>query len=113
MSTIINLHCWVHGDDPGCIFPVEIASTKTVGNLKDAIKEKKQPALNHLPADTLILWKVSIPSHQSIHENLDKLQASLNEAAQLSPTDELSEVFSEPLTPKHIHVIVKSPTLGE
>ena len=59
MSTTINLHCWVHGDDSGRIFSVEIAATKTVGVLEKAIKDKKQHGFGHVD-DTLVLWKVSI-----------------------------------------------------
>jgi hypothetical protein len=50
----------VLGDnDRSRVFPVEIANNKTIGALKDAIKEKKKPAFDHVPADTLDLWKVS------------------------------------------------------
>lgn len=42
MSTLLQLNCWVLGDDPNRIFPVEIAGTKTVGSLKKAIKDENQ-----------------------------------------------------------------------
>ncbi len=38
-----------------------IAANKSVGSLKDAVKEKKKPEFDHVSADTLVLWKVSIP----------------------------------------------------
>jgi hypothetical protein len=31
MSNILELNCWVIGDEPHNIFPVEVASSKTVG----------------------------------------------------------------------------------
>ena len=110
---VTRLNCLVLGEPCNRIFPVEIASTKTVGDLKKAIKVEKQPALNHVPADTFILWKVSISPNQTVPLNLDELQVDAHDITLLSPTDGLSEVFSESLAPKDIHVIVKSPTLGE
>lgn len=40
MDEILSLHYLVLGDTPGRIFPVEIASTKSVAALKDAIKDE-------------------------------------------------------------------------
>jgi hypothetical protein len=48
MSNILELNCWVLGDDPCRIFPVEVASSKTVGYLKKAIKDEKKHVLNDL-----------------------------------------------------------------
>ena len=59
MSDTLNLNCWVLGDDPKRIFPVKIAKRKTVGGLKDAIKDKKKPEFDDYAADSLDLWKVS------------------------------------------------------
>jgi Crinkler effector protein N-terminal domain len=110
---VTRLNCLVLGEPRNRIFPVKIASTDTVGDLKDAIKEKKQLAFQHIDADSVVLWKVSISPNQTVPLNLDELQVDANDITLLSPTDGLSEVFSESLAPKDIHVIVKSPTLGE
>src|ERR1700720_5055208 len=56
---MLNLNCWVHGDEPQNVFPVKIARDETVGALKKAIKEEKKPLFDHIPADSLELWKVS------------------------------------------------------
>ncbi|KAI0247811.1 hypothetical protein BJV78DRAFT_1285241 [Lactifluus subvellereus] len=77
------------------------------------IKKEKEVAFQHLDADALDLWKISIPPHQTVPLNLDYLQVNLNDVTLLLPIDELSEVFSESVAPKHIHVIVKSPTLAQ
>ena len=42
------------------MFPVDIAKEKSVGTLKDTIKDKKKPDFDHIPADKLTLWKVSL-----------------------------------------------------
>src|ERR1700730_12841788 len=60
MSDMLQLWCWVDGDDHKHTFPIEITGSKTIGELKKAIKKEKEPAFDHLPADTLTLWKVSI-----------------------------------------------------
>ena len=39
---LITLNCWVFADDPDRVFPVDIDPGKSVGALKDAIKEKKK-----------------------------------------------------------------------
>ena len=50
-------------DDPHQhIFRVTLRGDRTVGNLKDAIKLKKKPELDHLAADALILYKVLMPA---------------------------------------------------
>jgi len=58
---MLNLNCWVIGDDPKRVFSVEIAKTKTVAALKKAIKEdpSSKRDLNDIDAKYLDLWKVS------------------------------------------------------
>jgi hypothetical protein len=58
-DSLLNLNCWVHGDEPQNVFTVKIPKTDNVSTLKDAIKEKKKPLFDHIPADSLELWKVS------------------------------------------------------
>ena len=58
-DSLLNLNCWVHGDELQNVFPVKIARDETVGALKKAIKEEKKPLFDHIPADSLELWKVS------------------------------------------------------
>jgi len=58
MSNTLELNCWVLGDDPRSVFPVEIASSKTVGFLKEAIKDKTKCAFDDIDAKSLNLWKV-------------------------------------------------------
>jgi hypothetical protein len=47
------LNCFVDGDLPNHTFPVEILKSKNVGILKDLIKEKKAPYLDHVAASDL------------------------------------------------------------
>jgi hypothetical protein len=60
MSDMLNLNCWVLGDDPRRVFPVKIAGSETVGGLKKAIKEdpSSKGDFNGIDAKYLDLWKV-------------------------------------------------------
>ena len=59
MSNVLELNCWILGDDSRRVFPVKISSSETVGYLKKAIKDEKKPKLDAITADSLDLWKVS------------------------------------------------------
>lgn len=52
-----KLFCWVLGGFGGP-FPVDIGASKTVGDLKNAIKKVKVHAFAEIDADSLNLWKV-------------------------------------------------------
>jgi hypothetical protein len=62
MSNMLNLNCWVLGDDPQRVFSVKVAKSETVGALKEAIKESPSSKgdFNDIDAKYLDLWKVSI-----------------------------------------------------
>ena len=45
MPNMLALNCLVSGDNLDHIFTIEIANTKNVSALRDAIKKNKQPAL--------------------------------------------------------------------
>ena len=111
MSSTLNLNCLVLGDDASRVFPVEIANSKTVGDLRDAIKDKKRPAFDHVPADTLVLWKVSILVNRSLTQNLSN--RTLGDESSLLPVDELSEVFLNSPAQRHLHIVVSAPPASE
>ena len=56
---ILELNCWVIGDEPHSIFPVEVASSKTVGYMRKAILPEMESSCDDLVAKSLMLWKVS------------------------------------------------------
>jgi hypothetical protein len=98
-------------DDTSHIFPIEITESKTVGALRKAIKDDKEHAFQHVDADALLLWKVSIPVNRSLHENLSKLDFA--DEGSLLPVKRLSEVFSDQLENEHLHIVVRAPPAGE
>ena len=69
-DTRLNLNCLVFGDDGNHIFLVKIAKSEIVCALREAIKSKKRPAFDHIPADALVLWKVSVLVDQSLTTTL-------------------------------------------
>jgi Crinkler effector protein N-terminal domain len=99
----LELHCLLLGDDATRILFVEIANTKPVSALKEAIKEKKL-SLHHIDADALTLWKVSIPVNDGFKENVRKVQ--LRDEKALSPVDKLSDVFSDVPARRHVHMLI-------
>jgi len=56
------------------IFSVEISASKNVAALKKVIKKEKSPVFDHTPADSLVVWTVSIPADESLEEKLSKLE---------------------------------------
>ena len=61
MSNTLRLFCLVRGEAARRAFPVKIASSDTVGELKKLIKEENPKALGDFDAKDLKLWQVSIP----------------------------------------------------
>ncbi|KAF9275585.1 hypothetical protein BGZ74_003968, partial [Mortierella antarctica] len=102
----MNFFCLVDGESTP--FPVEIESTKTIGDLKDAIKAKKTNEFSDIDADMLTLWKVSIP----VVPKKDRKEISLADVPskeELDETDDVSDVFKETPPKKTIHIIVQRP----
>jgi hypothetical protein len=101
---LLEINCLVRGEPRSNIFPVKIAGTESVGALKDAIKEKKQLAFQHVDADTLVLRKVSLP----FDDRLEEIVRNFDGGEPLSPIDKLSEVFSN-VADSHLHIVVGRP----
>jgi hypothetical protein len=106
---LLRINCLVLGETHNHIFSVKIAGTESVGALKDAIKAEKQPAFDHVPADTLVLWKVSFPVDGSLDGNL----RNLLDDNSLSPVHRLSKVFSNMPKEEYLHIVVKGPSIAE
>ena len=102
-----NLNCWIFNEDYKSVFPIEIACTKTVGALRNAIKEDQRVAFQHVDPRSLDLWKVSILIDTSLKPNVDRLGLQ-NEEPLLSGT-KLSKVFSDEPADEHVHIVVRPP----
>ena len=112
-DTLLTLFCLVDGQSKSSTsstFPVPMLYTKTVGELRKAIKAEKPNAFKDIDADSLALWRVTIPvvsvdKHKSIV--LNKLDST-----ELEPTDKLSVVFEETPLENTIHIIIQPPPQG-
>ena len=106
-GSTLTLNCWTLGDQFDNTFSVEILPVKNVGQLKDAIKEKKKLLFDHVDADTLVLLQVSIYLHDdNYEEELKKLD--LKSLKQLSARMKLSSCFANQME-EHLDIIIKRP----
>ena len=90
----ISLFCLVHGDSPQHAFPVEIQKSKTIGHLKQLIKEKNQNDFRDIDAKNFTLWKVDISIDDE--ESLANLTLEDNEkegVQELVPTWKIRNAF--------------------
>jgi hypothetical protein len=110
MSTL-TLLCYVRGDKYKQAFTVKIKEGESVADLKKAIKEEQSPIFDHVTANSLALWRVSIPCNRGLKAKVESL--SLNDDHSLEPASVLSEVFSDGLKEKHVHVVVEHPGPGK
>ena len=116
MSVILELNILVLGDNHSHVFPVKIAATESVGTLKDAIKDKKKHMFEHVDADSLDIFMVSLPMDDDIDTTLKHFQPEHDPERGvqhlLLPVKRLKGVFEDPIG-EHIHVIVRPPLAGE
>ncbi|KAF9170208.1 hypothetical protein BGX20_009267 [Mortierella sp. AD010] len=69
----IKLFCVLDGDSSP--FPVDIPLDVTIGDLKEAIKKKKEPEFDDITANRLLLYHVSTPSAPKRLISLNNLTA--------------------------------------
>ncbi|KAF8917506.1 hypothetical protein BGZ58_005109, partial [Dissophora ornata] len=108
MAATLTLFCLVSGEPASSAFPVEVSSDKTIGQLKDAIVAKKPNAFEHIDANDLALWRVTVPVDDD-DEDPPILLDTLSEKKKLHPTDDLPDVFKETPLKKAIHILIERP----
>jgi len=106
-SEIYTIFCIVIGGDS--IFPIEIENNKTVGHLKNMIKEAQKPELDHIPASRLTLHQVSIPADKDFAGTANQLLLAEPTLEALNPTIELSELYKTMPPKKTVHIFVRVP----
>jgi len=74
MSTL-SLNCLLLDDDSTKVITVKIPESDNVSILKELVKEKKAPHLDHLAASDLILWKVRLFPDQSQFRVLSSIRS--------------------------------------
>jgi Crinkler effector protein N-terminal domain len=93
------------------MFTVEILKTKNVSILKDLIKEKKAPHLNHIAASDLDLWQVNsliddLPSKDELTEKW------VEDKPKMPSRRQLSVYFTGVLNEEYLHIIVRRPGMS-
>jgi Crinkler effector protein N-terminal domain len=113
-DTLLELNCLIHGDGSLDIFLVKILASETVSILRDVIKDKNQQTFRQVDANNLQLFKVSIPIDSELDGTLAKFKPHNpdNNVHELSPVDDLSQIFSDHPVRKHLHIIVQPVPLG-
>ncbi|KAG0277967.1 hypothetical protein BGZ97_009804, partial [Linnemannia gamsii] len=106
-DNLLTLFCLVDGETTSNAFPVEIESSKTIGDLRKLIKTEIPDTFNGVDAKDLALWRVSIPVAANKHKPI--VLNEFESATELDPTDDVSDVFPDKPPKKTIHVIVQRP----
>ncbi|KAF9099642.1 hypothetical protein BGX27_000549 [Mortierella sp. AM989] len=91
---------------------LKISTEESIGDLKEAIKKKKENDFDKVDADKLILHHVSLTINDDDEEKPITLQGQPN-AKKLRATSEISEVFATTPPKKTIHIIVQRPSTAE
>ncbi|KAF9919210.1 hypothetical protein BGZ65_012278, partial [Modicella reniformis] len=107
MADDLTIRCMVDGESTP--FSVKAKSTKSVYDLKKAIKKEKPNDFGDVDADTLILWKVSLPNTATVDTlTLGSLPDGSTNLGELNARTLVSELF-----PKgqgvNDYIIVKPP----
>jgi hypothetical protein len=103
---MIQFNCWVFGDDPNSIFPVQIEESKNIGNLKDSIKAKKTHTFQDIAARHLGLRMVSVVKNE-VDAKLKQIDLDyLKTIPKLQPLEELSYIFSNPPVEGYVQIVV-------
>ncbi|KAF9220860.1 hypothetical protein BS17DRAFT_820387, partial [Gyrodon lividus] len=105
MSDFFELCFWVRGQRANRVALIDISRTATVGTLQKLLKGSEENTFRAVDASALQLYKPRDPVPEPYDENLSSVILSeLGEP--LSPSHELSEVFTAPPPKRHIHIIV-------
>ncbi|KAK7461510.1 hypothetical protein VKT23_008684 [Stygiomarasmius scandens] len=98
---LVLVCCVIGSNTP---FPVDISSSRTVGHLKETIRQKNPHDLKEIEADKLSLFNVSIPDEDDLPQ---KLKNAVDGIEPLDPTTEIIEIFPDEPPEETIHIAVK------
>ncbi|RGB21626.1 hypothetical protein C1646_785843 [Rhizophagus diaphanus] len=99
------LGCIILGEENA--FPVDFDKNKTIGHLKEAIKDQAGLAE---PARKLILWHVNIPENKKyeIYEGIN-IEEKFGGKILVSDLKTIGQEFNKQPPSEHIHIIVELP----
>ena len=105
-TTMLNLLCYVRGDDSHQAFEIEIDEAEFVGTLKEYIKEKN----THIPAHPLLPWNKGVPINSFIRGKFDAFPLVKDDS--LYPHEILSDVFPSGPEKGMVYIIIDCPPGG-
>jgi GTPase Era involved in 16S rRNA processing len=108
MSTLLSLLCYVRGDNYNRVFNVKVPREEYVATLKKLIKEELKPDFDHIRADSLSLWNVSILHSERLQEDVESALAA---ESPLKASLSLKKFFPEQPEEEHVHIVVSPPSI--
>lgn len=103
--SLIPVNCLIRGNDPNLMVIIEVNPNGKISLLKELIKVKMEPSLDHIPAPALSLWKVDFALDDP------RLRNFACDGEVLLPVKRLS-MFKN-LHEEHVHVIIKLPGMSQ
>ncbi|THU85815.1 hypothetical protein K435DRAFT_378695 [Dendrothele bispora CBS 962.96] len=100
----LKIFCCIAGSDRP--FSVDMLSSLTVDDLKEAIKQKRPNDLKSIDSATLDLFEVSFKSGPSLAK---QVKDEVKFEKPLKPTRKLSKIFPNEPPEKTIHIVVRLP----
>ncbi|KAF9974932.1 hypothetical protein BGZ75_000672, partial [Mortierella antarctica] len=110
MANKMTLFCLMDGESLSKAFSIKIHLDDTVDDLKKLIKTEQAPAFDNLTANSLTLWKVSVPISDDDEEEAPFLLDALSEKKKLNPRNDISVVFGGEQPKKSDLVVVQRPS---
>ena len=104
--SMISLNCLIYGKVSEKMFIVKIDENESVYTLKELIKEKNAPHLDHLAPSDLDLWMLDL----SLDEfGTKSVVVNLDTYTKLSPPRKNLSSFFNVMDDDHLHIIAKTP----
>ncbi|KAG0023794.1 hypothetical protein BGZ81_007931 [Podila clonocystis] len=105
----LTLFCIMEGQRTNRAFCVKPSPSDTVHDLRCLIKAAKEPSLDHVLADKLNLFRMTI-SDDASSSSISPIQPThAHSSMLLRPTQVLSDVFGSRAAPNAIHIVVQRP----
>ena len=104
MDNVLLINVWIIGTKTSSLFTIDVHPLLNVSLLKDKIKERSKPLIDHTPASGLSLWKVCVLSPQDFEAHA----LQLNDDSVLYPTKRLGPLFPN-LDEDSCHIMVRVP----
>ncbi|THU77854.1 hypothetical protein K435DRAFT_604164, partial [Dendrothele bispora CBS 962.96] len=100
----LKIFCCIAGSDRP--FSVEMSSSRTIDDLKEAIKERRPNDLQSIDSAHLDLFEVSLPDEGDL---VTKVKDEVKFEKPLKSTRKLSKIFPDEPPEETIHIVVKLP----